>query len=117
MSLFLLLPAVFGPQPRGAVRRFLASPPMYGLGLVSYGIYLWHQAWLGKALEWTDGELFDASLAEVAGLAFVLTVLTATASYVLVEKPILRLKNLPALRARRDVAAQEDLPALAEVAP
>lgn len=117
MSLFLVLPAVFGPQPRGAVRRFLASPPMYALGLVSYGIYLWHQAWLGKALEWTDGELFDAPFAEVAGLAFVLTVLTATASYLLVEKPILRLKNLPALRARRDVAAQEDLPALAEVAP
>ncbi len=117
MALFLLLPAVFGPQPRGVVRRFLASPPMYGLGLVSYGVYVWHQAWLGKAMEWTDGRLFDASMWKVAGIAFVCTVLTATASYYLVEKPILRLKDRPFLRAGRDVADKEDLPALAEVAP
>jgi peptidoglycan/LPS O-acetylase OafA/YrhL len=117
MSLFLLLPAVFGPQTRGAVRGFLSSRPMYALGLVSYGIYLWHQAWLGKALEWTGGELFDAELWKVAGLAFVLTVATAAASYLLVEKPILRLKNLPLLRPAPDVGDEEDLPALAEVAP
>jgi peptidoglycan/LPS O-acetylase OafA/YrhL len=117
MALFLLLPAVFGPQPRGVVRRFLASPPMYGLGLVSYGVYVWHQAWLGKAMDWTNGQLFDASLWKVAGIAFVCTVLTATASYYLVEKPILRLKDRAWLRADRDVADKEDLPALAEVAP
>jgi peptidoglycan/LPS O-acetylase OafA/YrhL len=117
MALFLLLPAVFGPQPRGVVRRFLASPPMYALGLVSYGIYIWHQAWLGKALTWTGGTLFDAELWKVAGLGFVCTVATATASYLLVEKPILRVKDRPALKASADVADQEDLPALAEVAP
>jgi peptidoglycan/LPS O-acetylase OafA/YrhL len=68
-------------------------------------------------MEWTDGRLFDASMWKVAGIAFVCTVLTATASYYLVEKPILRLKDRPFLRAGRDVADKEDLPALAEVAP
>ena len=40
----LLLPAIFGDQRRGVVRRVLANPiPLY-LGLISYGIYLWHYA-------------------------------------------------------------------------
>ena len=99
---FLVLPAVFGPREKGAVRRVLASPPMLGLGLVSYGVYLWHQAWLGKVMEWTDATLFDADLWEVAGIAFVLTVLTATLSYRLVERPFLRLKTRDLRRPTRD---------------
>jgi peptidoglycan/LPS O-acetylase OafA/YrhL len=36
----LLLPAVFGDQRRGLVRRFLANPAVSYVGLVSYGVYL-----------------------------------------------------------------------------
>lgn len=108
MAVFLILPAVFGPQREGLVRRFLASRPMIGLGLVSYGIYLWHQAWLGKARGWTGGQLFDASLWKVAGLAFVLSVAVATASYLVVERPTLALKE-----PRRRRRERSDEPALA----
>ncbi len=38
----LLLPAVFGPQDRGSIRWLLRSWPMASLGVISYGIYLWH---------------------------------------------------------------------------
>ena len=49
-AFFLLLPAVFGPQDRGIVRRFLRWQPMVYLGLISYGIYLWHQAWIRSGI-------------------------------------------------------------------
>ena len=38
----LALPAAFESSPRSVVGRFLASPAMAWLGLVSYGIYLYH---------------------------------------------------------------------------
>ena len=46
----LLLPAVFGTERRGAVRSLLRFAPVAWLGLVSYGIYLWHQGWIKEAL-------------------------------------------------------------------
>src|SRR5262249_52950501 len=45
-AFFVLHPAVFGPQDRSAVRRLLRWPPLMYVGLVSYGVYLWHQSWL-----------------------------------------------------------------------
>jgi peptidoglycan/LPS O-acetylase OafA/YrhL len=89
----LVLPAMFGPQDRSLVRRLLRFPPLAGLGVISYGIYLWHQAWLHQAGVWLDDPVFQAPFWQIAGLAFVTTVLTATASYWLVEKPFLRLKD------------------------
>src|SRR5205807_8320590 len=42
IALLLVLPAVFGDQRDGALRRMLKAAPVAYLGLVSYGIYLWH---------------------------------------------------------------------------
>ena len=39
---FVVLPAVFGPQGRGRIRRVLRARIAVMLGVVSYGIYLWH---------------------------------------------------------------------------
>ena len=64
-AFFLLLPAVFGPQDRGLVRRFLRWQPMVYLGLISYGIYLWHQAWIERAVSWTGRPVFRASFPAV----------------------------------------------------
>ena len=52
MAFFLILPAVFGPQHRGITRRFLQLRPMVYLGTISYGIYLWHQAFIEKVHQW-----------------------------------------------------------------
>src|SRR5579884_851526 len=40
-AFFLLLPAVFGPQDRSLVRRFLQCWPVAAIGVISYGVYLW----------------------------------------------------------------------------
>jgi len=95
-AFFLLLPAVFGPQPRGLIRRFLACKPMLGLGLISYGIYLWHQGWLLVYLRWTHRNLnfpFGLPWWQLFLGVLGLSILTATASYVFFERPILKLKD------------------------
>ena len=42
LSGLLALPAVFGTGEGGIPRRVLAAAPLAWLGLISYGIYLWH---------------------------------------------------------------------------
>jgi peptidoglycan/LPS O-acetylase OafA/YrhL len=91
-ALFLLLPAVFGPPRRGMIRRGLQSPPMVGLGVVSYGVYLWHQAWGQEFLGWTHA-IFRVAFPEMLGVVLALSVATAAASYLAAERPILRLKD------------------------
>jgi peptidoglycan/LPS O-acetylase OafA/YrhL len=90
-AFFLLLPAVFGPQRTGVIRAALRWKPIAALGIVSYGVYLWHQAWVDKYLQWT-GALFRVPLLEMFGAVLGLAVVSATASYLLVERPILGLK-------------------------
>jgi peptidoglycan/LPS O-acetylase OafA/YrhL len=94
VSLCVLLPAVFGDAAGGWPRRVLANPVLAWLGLISYGIYLWHftlMSWLSDrgAQEWLPG-LGMPSLT-LAATAF--SVVCAAASYYLVEKPLLRFKD------------------------
>jgi peptidoglycan/LPS O-acetylase OafA/YrhL len=93
VGFFLLLPAVFGPQDRGAIRWVLRSRPFVLAGLVSYGIYLWHNLWLEKVLAWTDTAPFTGDFPRVLGSVVALTLVVATASYLAVEKPALRRKE------------------------
>lgn len=92
-AFFVLLPAVFGPQDRGLVRRFLRWEPVVYLGLVSYGVYLWHQTWIERAVRWTGSPIFRASFPAVltAGLAW--TLVTASFSWFVLERPLLRMRD------------------------
>jgi peptidoglycan/LPS O-acetylase OafA/YrhL len=92
-AFFLLLPAVFGPQDRGFVRRFLRWKPMVYLGLISYGIYLWHQAWIERAVKWSGSPLFRANFPAVLTTAFAWTLVTASLSWFLLERPLLRARD------------------------
>lgn len=89
-AFFLVLPAVFGPQERGLVRGLLRARPVALLGVVSYGVYLWHEASLMLFLRWTGDHLFRISPWELFGAVAGMAVLAATASYLVVERPVLR---------------------------
>jgi peptidoglycan/LPS O-acetylase OafA/YrhL len=86
----------------------LGSAPLRALGTLSYGVYLWHYLviyWL--QLHDRFPEDFRIALLYVVPLTFAL----ATASWFLVEKPILRL-SARALRRGREPSRQQ--PAMAE---
>lgn len=55
-AILLVLPAVFGRQDRAAnrIHWFLQTRVMLFLGSISYGIYLWHEGWIDRYLNWTD---------------------------------------------------------------
>ena len=109
VGFFLLLPGVFGPQDRGGIRRFLQSRVVQVTGLVSYGIFLWHPwitsqlfGWMDHARVGVDGRLrTSGGDGDVVPVLFVLaatvllTMAVAGLSYVLVERPFLRLKRRP----------------------
>jgi peptidoglycan/LPS O-acetylase OafA/YrhL len=101
------LPGIFGVRPDAepasrAIARFLGHPAIVWLGLVSYGIFLWHQPLLEQ--------LLAHGLAERApALPFVVVLVVTTAgavalaaaSYYIVERPFLQLKD----PRRREAAA------------
>jgi peptidoglycan/LPS O-acetylase OafA/YrhL len=88
-AFFLLLPAVFGPQDTGLVRRVLRSRLLVATGLISYGIYLWHEGVLDVWMRSRDIAPFDGSFLPMLVVTVVGTVVVATVSYYVVEKPAL----------------------------
>jgi peptidoglycan/LPS O-acetylase OafA/YrhL len=113
VGLGLLLPAVFGDTRRGVVRRFLGTRVLLWLGLVSYGIYLWHQAVLAQAYEWGLPETSVTHPYLVwPAVGIVGAVALATISYYVVERPILSLKRLVPGRVPPGEAIAEHAPAV-----
>jgi peptidoglycan/LPS O-acetylase OafA/YrhL len=90
-AFFLILPAVFGPQEQGHIRGLLRSRPAQLLGLISYGIFLWHYDWLIKLRDWgTIAALGQFRFVALLVITVSLAVTCATASWLLVERPVLR---------------------------
>jgi peptidoglycan/LPS O-acetylase OafA/YrhL len=114
VGLCALAPAIVGDPARGLLRRALAARPLLWLGLVSYGVYLWHQAVIAKLTDWglTDvGGIHPYLLWPAAALAG--AALCAAASYYVLERPALRLKRLVATpQAPPREALTEPAPAL-----
>jgi peptidoglycan/LPS O-acetylase OafA/YrhL len=97
-AVLVVLPAVFAPQPRTAVGRVLAYPGLAWLGVVSYGIFLWHVPILAELeRRGVDGWL------SLMAIGLPVTVACAAFSYYAVERPFLRLKGARS-RARRGPA-------------
>lgn len=90
-ALFLLLPAVFTPPRRGWVQRLLCSRVMASLGLVSYGLYLWHQIVIDELVAWTPWKIFQIPLGPFLLAAAGVTALVAGVTHVLVERPFIAL--------------------------
>ena len=102
VAVFVLIPAVFGPQDVSLFRRFLRWRPVVYLGVVSYGVYLWHNNFLDQAREWAGFPVFKGSFVMLLTITIAWSLLFASASYFLVELPILKLKDRPRFRRRVD---------------
>lgn len=83
-------------EQNGPVAWVLSTPPLVALGVISYGVYLWH--WpiflvlTGERTGWTGYALFAARCA--------ITLLAAVGSWWLIERPIRRWRpiHVPQLR-------------------
>jgi peptidoglycan/LPS O-acetylase OafA/YrhL len=92
----VIAPAVFGDDRGGLVRRVLAWPALLWIGLISYGIYLWHSPLLSRLLAWHYGQggsplrrYIEWGVVPLLG-----SIALGAASYYLVERPALSLKRL-----------------------
>ena len=94
-ALLLLLPAVFGPQDHGLIRRLLRSRMMVALGLISYGIYLWHEGVIDVWMNARNIRAFLTPFPQLLLVTVVATVAIAAVSYFVVEKPALA-RRVPA---------------------
>jgi peptidoglycan/LPS O-acetylase OafA/YrhL len=109
------LPGVFGiradaePASR-AIARFLGHPVMAWLGLVSYGIFLWHQPLLDQLLARDlPGRAPVLPFVTVLVVTGAGAIAIAAASHYLVERPFLALKDphrheAPAAAPARSIA-------------
>ncbi len=99
ISTLLLLPAVFGETSGGWPRRLLGTRALAFCGVISYGIFLWHQPLLAAMSQagwgkWIPGSPFMALLI----LILPVSIAVGWASYRLVEAPAMRLRDQPPKR-------------------
>jgi peptidoglycan/LPS O-acetylase OafA/YrhL len=93
MAATFALPIMLGVEGRGGVpERFLTLRPVAWLGLISYGIFLWHHPLTGKfasVQDWTS----HGSFIVYTLVVFAVATTAATLSYYLLERPILKFKD------------------------
>ncbi len=89
---FLVLPAVLGDR-QSVIRDVLRSPPAAWLGLVSYGIYLWHRPIMREVAARTSGNGSRTGLLWFGyryAIVIALTLAVAAVSFYLIEQPLIR---------------------------
>lgn len=94
----IVLPAVF-PARGGLVSAVLNFPALLWLGLISYGIYLWHVPMI-SGIE----DLHGFGFVPLLMLTAVATVAVAAVSYYVLEAPLLRFKDRSTRAAGADMA-------------
>jgi len=109
VGICVVVPVVLGPQDHGEIRRVLRSRVAVYLGLVSYGIYLWHWFLLRIVADWLDWPLYHGNWFVVLVLTLPIVIFAASMSWFLWERPIVRLAHrvAPGTRRPHDPRARE----------
>ena len=112
-ALLLMLPVVFGDPRRGLSRRVLAARPIVGIGVISYGIYLWQVPILSQIIPYVGTEpsrwIFGSPVPTMFLATLAISVPVALLSYRWVELPFLRRRY--SSRAASPVVARPQRPA------
>jgi peptidoglycan/LPS O-acetylase OafA/YrhL/4-amino-4-deoxy-L-arabinose transferase-like glycosyltransferase len=93
VGFFVVLPVALAGASLPRSLRWLGSRPMVTLGVLSYGIYLWHEGVFEIYRTMADVEVFQGSLPPALVVTVVGSVVAAGLSYVLVERPALSFKD------------------------
>jgi peptidoglycan/LPS O-acetylase OafA/YrhL/4-amino-4-deoxy-L-arabinose transferase-like glycosyltransferase len=93
VGFLVVLPVALAGATLPRSLRWLASRPMVALGMVSYGIYLWHEGVLDIYRGVFDIGIFTGSFPAALAVTLVGSLIAATVSYVVVERPALALKD------------------------
>ncbi len=91
-ALFVFIPAVLGREA-ALSHRALGSRPLRVMSELSYGIYLWHMLFLIHAADWLGGKEV-AAFWPTLYIALVLSITASAVTYLTVERPTSRLRNL-----------------------
>lgn len=86
----VVAPVVLVPGGTGLGRRLLGTRVAVAAGTVSYGIYLWHLTVVRQVSIWIADRTLPRSASIEVVLVLALTAIAATASYVVVEAPMMR---------------------------
>jgi peptidoglycan/LPS O-acetylase OafA/YrhL len=109
IALLLLAPAVFADGTRRVPQRIAAAPPVAWLGLVSYGVFLWHYPIVLKL----SGGIGGASFLPLLAGTLAISIACAAGSYYALERPVMKLKYRPLrstrLTARKAAAEPQEL--------
>lgn len=89
----LVVPAVFAPASH-PVTRLLGLPLLRHLGHLSYGLFCVHLVVLELVARWRGIELFGGRGVELLVLTLVISLIVSEVLYRLVERPLMRLKDL-----------------------
>jgi peptidoglycan/LPS O-acetylase OafA/YrhL len=92
VAVFILLPLCMG-EPSGRLARVAASRPARWLGLISYGVYLWHIVPIAFAVRhWYPQTAGHEHFLGLMAFALPSALVLGTASYLLIERSALRRK-------------------------
>ena len=92
ISLLVVAPFALGLNGQTVLHRFFSLRPIAGVGLISYGVYLWHELLFAgefsfRVMPW---ELFDGNFLGRLTVTTAATLLIAAANYRLLEEPLAR---------------------------
>jgi peptidoglycan/LPS O-acetylase OafA/YrhL len=108
IATLVMTPAVFG-ESATRVRRFLGHPAVMWVGLVSYGLYLWHPQVVSAAYSAGIGDHFTGlGYFPFVAFIFVATATVAGCTYYAIERPVLKLKRLTRPGPRRQAAVRTE---------
>jgi peptidoglycan/LPS O-acetylase OafA/YrhL len=94
VGLLIVAPAALGRSYRSVGIRALDCRVAVLVGTISYGVFLWHYQWIARLQEWGGFDwMRSARTLSVFVMVLGLTLVTAGASWLLVERPLLRYKD------------------------